>query len=252
MTYSTILITGGTGKFGRQYVHHFVRKGWLVVFTATSSERARDLELSTQGPGHSLGIECDLTRETSIDQVIEKLRAHNLEINHLVNNARNLSFLKIKEDGVTQRDDFINEYLINVVVPYELSLALWREQSEALRTIINISSQYGVVATNPTLYGDRHSHSPIQYGVSKAALNHLTHELAVRMAPYNIRVNAVAYGGVEGRTNNAFKQRYSQMVPNGRMLSESEIPGPVDFLTSEKSSAITGQVIAADGGWIIW
>ena len=252
MTQPTILITGGTGKFGRRYVEHFKSKGWNVAFTTTSSKRAEGLVKCHQGSGRCVDVECDLTSEESVERLLDTLLSEGMKVNHLVNNARSLSSLRVGEDGKTDREDFLNEYLMDVVVPYELSIALWQRQPGEIKTITNISSQYGVVAANPNLYDDPARQSPIQYGVAKAALNQLTRELAVRMAPDGIRVNAIAYGGVEGRTDESFKARYSGMVPNARMLSETEIPGPVDFLTSDGSSAITGQVLVVDGGWTIW
>lgn len=252
MTQATILITGGTGKFGKRYVEHFCKKGWDVVFTTTSSQRGRELSEAQEGVGRCLDIECDLTQDGSVEYLNDILSSEGIRVNHLVNNARSLSHLKVGEDGVTNREDFVSEYLMDVVVPYELSMSLWKRQPDALTTITNISSQYGVVAANSNLYDEHAQQSPIQYSVAKAALNQMTRELAVRMASDAIRVNAVAYGGVEGRTDEAFKTRYSRMVPNGRMLSESEIPGPVDFLASEGSSAITGHVLMADGGWTTW
>jgi hypothetical protein len=147
----------------------------------------------------------------------------------------------------------MDEYLLDVVVPYELSILLFNLQPEQLRTITNIGSQYGVVASNPYLNGsDPSKQSAIQYGVAKAALHHLTKELAVRMAGRNVRVNCVAFGGVDGRVDRAFKERYADLTPSRRMLSEEEVEGPVAFLTSEASSAITGHIIVADGGWTIW
>lgn len=250
MTAPTILITGGTGKFGRCFVEYFCRKGWQVIFTSTSRERARGLE-AEMGQGAS-GLECDLLQPESGARLVEELQLRQISINHLVNNARSLDFLKMDEAGVTRREHFLSEYLMDVVVPYELSMALWKAQPQALETITNISSQYGVVAANPRLYDDHRRQSAIQYGVAKAGLNHLTKELAVRLAPDDIRVNAVAYGGVEGRVDEDFKARYGKLVPAGRMLKESELTGPLDFLISEQSSAMTGQVIQPDGGWTIW
>lgn len=250
MTVPTILITGGTGKFGRCFVEHFCRQGWQVIFTSTSHERIKELE-DKMRQGAS-GLVCDLLQPESGACLVEELRCRQISVNHLVNNARSLSFLKMDEAGVTRREHFLSEYLMDVVVPYELSMALWQAQPEALETITNISSQYGVVAANPELYDDYRRQSPIQYGVAKAGLNHLTKELAVRMAPDSIRVNAIAYGGVEGRVDDDFKARYGKLVPTGRMLKESELTGPLDFLVSEQSSAMTGQVVQPDGGWTIW
>ena len=80
----------------------------------------------------------------------------------------------------------------------------------------------------------------------------MTKELAVRFAGQNVRVNCVAFGGVDGRVDDEFKSRYSALVPSGRMLTVEEIVGPIQFLTSGKSSSMTGHTIVADGGWSIW
>ena len=116
----------------------------------------------------------------------------------------------------------------------------------------NIGSQYGSVAVNPALYMGTKRESPIHYGVAKAALSQLTKELAVRFADNGIQVNCIAYGGVEGRADDQFKQRYSKMVPMGRMLCEDEIVWPLDALLSKKSGPMTGQTLNFDGGWTIW
>ncbi len=248
----SILITGGTGKFGRQFVTHFARKGWKVFFTTTSQSRADEFIGQNQLQGSVMGIEVDLTQDGAAIALVSELNTSGNYVNHLVNNARSLSFLKINDCGQTDRREFQAEYLMDVVVPYELSIALYNSQPENLKTITNIGSQYGVVAANPHLYEDYPRQSPIQYGVAKAALSHLTKELAVRFADKGIRVNCIAYGGVEGRVDGAFRQRYANLTPSRRMLLESELVGPLEALIQNGSSAITGQTLIADGGWSIW
>jgi len=137
------------------------------------------------------------------------------------------------------------------VFPYQLTMLL-AQSSKSLRSVVNVGSMYGIVPPNPSLYDDGFQSSPIQYGVAKAALHQLTKELAVRLATSGVRVNAVAFGGVEGRVSDEFKQRYANFVPSRRMLSVDEIVGPVAFLLSEDSSAVNGHVLVADGGWTVW
>lgn len=248
----TVLITGGTGKFGRRYVEHFLTKGWQVVFTSTSEARVGELESQCAHVGKCVGVATNLLEEDAAWVLLEELGAKGIIVNHLVNNARSLDTLRVDDAGFSRRSDMLNEYMLGVVVPYELATGLWVKQADGLNTVTNIGSQYGVVAANPNLYGDRRYNGPVHYGVTKAALHQMTRELAVRMAPDDIRVNAIAYGGVEGRTDQAFRDRYAAMVPNGRMLSEDEIIGPLDFLTSPSSSSVTGHVLSADGGWTVW
>jgi NAD(P)-dependent dehydrogenase (short-subunit alcohol dehydrogenase family) len=248
----TILITGGTGKFGRKFVEHFLAKKWWVLFTSTSENRAQAFIDQLGRPEGVEAIISNLTSPTAAMDLIQAIQSGGYQVNHLVNNARSLDSLKTDSMGQTSREDFLAEYLMDVVVPYELSMGLFNAQPEQLRTITNIGSQYGVVAANPHLYDDYPKQSPIQYGVAKAALGHLTKELAVRMAGKGVRVNCIAYGGVEGRVDEAFKARYAELTPSRRMLSESEILGPLDFLVQESSSSLTGQTLIADGGWSVW
>lgn len=248
----TILLTGASGKFGRVFLRHFLALGHTVIGTASTQgsleKMAEEFDLSNK---NFHGIVVDLCEAESVQKILDILEEKNLYPDCLINSARSLKFLKIDQSGVTSRDNFLNEYLLDVVIPYELSMKL-HSYSKDLRIILNIGSQYGVVAANPKLYDHPERESPIHYGVAKAALSHLTKELAVRLAEDDIQVNCIAYGGLEGRANAPFKERYSKMVPLGRMLFESEIVWPIDALLSDKSAPMTGQTLNFDGGWTIW
>lgn len=249
----TILITGGSGKFGLTLSTHFLAAGDRVIATCRTAESLEKLltEYSSYGD-RFVGFKSDLTENGAITSLRKQLDAQDIRPDCLINNARSLSFLKIGENGLVSRENFTNEYLLDVVVPYELTMALAQQRDSQLRRVLNIGSQYGTVAANPHLYTDPMKQSPLHYGVAKAALAHLTKELAVRLSGKNIQVNCVAFGGVEGRVDEAFKQRYAQLCPMGRMLREDEVIGPVDMLLSDKCSGITGHILAVDGGWGIW
>lgn len=249
----TILVTGGTGKFGRALVSYFLTAGDFVIATCRTDKSLEKLRAEYPDAGNKLsGIKVDLTESGAIAALIDQLNAHELAPDCLVNNARSISFLEIDQNGLASRENFANEYLLDVIVPYELTMALMMQKGSQLRRVVNIGSMYGTVAANPHLYTDPVQQSPLQYGVAKAALAHLTKELAVRLADKNIQVNCVAFGGVEGRVDEAFKQRYAKLCPMGRMLRDDEVVGPVDMLLSNKCSGITGHILAVDGGWGIW
>jgi len=253
MNFRTLLITGGSGKFGRTLVGHFLAAGDRVVATCRTDESLGKMYSEYQSYGDRfVGFKVDLIGYGAPGLLCEQLEARGIRPDCLVNNARSVDFLKIGEDGLVTRENFSNEYLLDVVVPYELTMALARQQESQLRRVLNIGSQYGTVAANPHLYTDPVKQSPLHYGVAKAALGHLTKELAVRLASMGIQVNCVAFGGVEGRVDDAFKLRYAQLCPLGRMLRDDEVVGPVEMLLSEQSSGITGHILAVDGGWGIW
>ena len=252
MTKQTVLITGGTGKLGRIFTSHFANSDWRVIITSTNPARAEVFKSSVSRNENLDIFICDLTEPNASKKLIESIVREGIEVNHLVNNARSLDSLKVGSDGFSRREEMAMEYLLDVIVPYELATNLYLSQKEALKTIVNIGSQYGSVAANPALYQGDSTQSPIQYGLAKSALHHLTKELAVRFSSDNIRVNCIAYGGIDGRVDNAFIQRYSALAPMGRMLNEEEVIGPLEFLLTNSSSSITGHTIAANGGWTVW
>ena len=170
----------------------------------------------------------------------------------MINNARSTDFLNVAENGIVVRENFVSELIVDVIAPYELTMALALQDNGALKRVVNISSQYGLVAANPNLYDNYVYQSPIHYSVAKSAIIQLTRELAVRLANFEIQVNCVAFGGIEGRVSEEFKYRYSKLCPLGRMLREEEVIGPVDMLSSIACSGMTGHTLVVDGGWSIW
>lgn len=253
MSGRTILITGGSGKFGRLLVRHFLAQGDTVIATARSATSLS--EMNSAHAAHEaqfVGVACDLSMDRAAAGLVEALAKDGLHPDCLVNNARSLNYLKMQDDGRVSRENFAGELLLDVIVPYELTMALVGQDGGRIRRVVNIGSQYGSVAANPGLYENPITQSPLHYGVAKAALAHLTKELAVRLAPAGIQVNCIAFGGVEGRVDAEFTQRYAKLCPMGRMLNEDEVAGPVDMLLSDHFSAMTGHVLAVDGGWTIW
>lgn len=247
-----VLITGASGTLGRAIAEHLAKHDWELVVTSRSVDRASALagELGHSGATVT-GIDLDLTDPQSVESLYRRLANRGQIITHLVNNACLLDAQAVEDDGTTSSEHFRTELEVDVIQPYRLTISLARSPDHALRGVVNIGSQYGLVSPNPALYDGNLTHSPVQYGAAKAALHHLTRQLAAKLAP-NIRVNCVAFGGFSGRTDAAFMSRYSAMVPSGRMLEPAEAGGPVAFLLDESSSAVNGHVLVADGGWTIW
>ena len=249
----TIVITGGSGKCGRVLVSHFLSMGDYVITTSRTSESAENLMVEHALHSERITvIQSDLTKPGAANTLLARIDAQGMQPDCLVNNARSISHLGVGNDGLVSREDFANEFLLDVIAPYELTMALAMQKGSQLRRVVNMGSIYGTVAANPGLYADPVRQSPLHYSVAKAALVHLTKELAVRLSPRGIQVNCVAFGGVEGRVDEVFKQRYARLCPMGRMLKDEEVVGPVDMLLSDRCSAVTGHTFAVDGGWSVW
>lgn len=249
----TILITGATGKIGSILTKKFLDCGDLVIGISRSNERLLELKkFQKNSKAKLLTLPIDLCEESASREIAEWLESKKIKPCSLINNARSIDFLKLQDDGSISRKNFLREFTLDVIVPYELTMALSKMNNSKLLNVVNIGSQYGLVAPNLNLYKNPKEVSPIHYGVSKAGLTHLTKEMAVRLAKNNIRVNCVAYGGVEGRVNKEFKKQYSALTPAGRMLQNQDLFGPINLLLSEESSGITGHTLVVDGGWTIW
>jgi hypothetical protein len=247
-----VLVTGATGILGRAMAAHLAERGWNIVVTSRDVSRAQALAKDlSHGRGKVSGIDLDLTDQQSVESLPDRMLERDLSVTHLVHNARLFDALAVEEDGTTGVAHFHTELDVDVVQPYRLTMILARHSEHTLTAVVNIGSQYGLVAPNPALYHGNLARSPVQYGTAKAALHHLTRELAVRLAP-DTRVNCVAFGEFAGRADADFIRRYSSMVPAARMLAPAEAGGPVAFLLDESSSAVNGHVLVADGGWTAW
>jgi len=223
MTQRTVLVTGAGGKFGRVYLRYLLSKGHRVVALVRTHDGMQKLYREfAGGRGEMICILADLLAPDSTDCVVDELRQRDLNVECLINAARNIEFLKSSTSGLASRDNFIQEYMLDVVVPYELSMKLMLSQDSALCQIINVGSQYGSVAAHLPLY------------------------------EHNIQVNCISYGGVEGRVDEAFESRYARLCPIGRMLNEEEIVAPLQMLFENRCMAMTGHVVHADGGWSLW
>jgi NAD(P)-dependent dehydrogenase (short-subunit alcohol dehydrogenase family) len=118
-------------------------------------------------------------------------------------------------------------------------------------SIVLISSIYGLVGPDMSLYEGTSMANPAGYGASKAGLLQLMRHLATVLAP-EIRVNAISPGGVWRQQPDAFHDRYRARTPLGRMAVEEDLKGAAAYLASDLSSYVTGHNLVVDGGWTVW
>jgi NAD(P)-dependent dehydrogenase (short-subunit alcohol dehydrogenase family) len=123
-------------------------------------------------------------------------------------------------------------------------------------SIINVGSLYASVSPDARFYDHIENDPPFlkppAYGASKAAVVNLTRYLATLWAPRGVRVNALSPGGVLGDQDEAFKRKFCDRVPLGRMATAADLCGPLLFLASRASSYMTGTELMVDGGFTAW
>jgi NAD(P)-dependent dehydrogenase (short-subunit alcohol dehydrogenase family) len=129
------------------------------------------------------------------------------------------------------------------------------ERGDLAGSIVNVSSTYGVVSPDQSMYAFRRRggveyFKPVGYSVAKSGVLNFTRWLAEYCAPFGVRVNTLVPGGVQ-ETGHApeFIAEYSRRTPLGRMARDDDYNGAVVFLASNASAYMTGATLVVDGGW---
>lgn len=118
--------------------------------------------------------------------------------------------------------------------------------------IVNISSTYGNVSANKSIYGNSGINSPVAYATSKAGIINLTRYISTHLAEFNIRANVLSPGGVFNNQSEEFLNNYKTLTPLKRMANAEDYQGAILFLMSDASSYMTGANLIVDGGWTAW
>jgi len=244
------MVTGASGNLGKVIVNHLLGSKYHVIAQVRTLEKAQSLQI--QNNNHLSIVVLDFDDDDFISSLLNQLSNLQIYPDALINNARTVKSLSCDEDGMCSTESLNSEFKFAVIIPYLLTKTLANIHNTKLKQVINIGSQYGSVASNLGLYDGDLSQAPLQYGVAKAAQNHLTKELAVRLIRKGIRVNSLSLGGIEGRVDDDFKSRYSKLCPMGRMLREDEFLGAIDFFLSDNCFPCIGQNLVVDGGWTLW
>jgi len=236
------IITGGTRGIGRSIVLALCREGADCVFTYTKNPAtAESLAKEVQCMGRrAVPFQLDVRDFEGTKAFIEEVKKKFGRIDMLVNNAgitRDKSLMMMdKEDW----SEVIDTDLTGIFNTTRACIITFLKQKSG--NVVNISSVSGI---HP-LPGQ------VNYAAAKAGVIGFTKALAKEVAPYNIRVNAVAPGFVDTDMTSALKETYREkamkMIPLGRFGTSDEVAQAVVFLMSETSQYITGQVIQIDGG----
>lgn len=253
-----VLVTGGAGILGAGFCRALVEQGArvAVVDVARDAAEAVAAEIGTTGFG------CDVAEPESVAECVADVIARFGQIDVLINNAatKTSNPRAFFEPFETYSVDTWREVMrVNIDGMFLMAQAVGREMVSrgAGGRIVQTASIYGLVGPDHRIYeGSDYLGGPINtpavYAASKAAVVGLTKWLATYWASHDIRVNCLVPGGVTSGQNSTFSEKYSSRVPLGRMAEAHEMIAPMLFLASREASYVTGQVLAADGGWTAW
>jgi NAD(P)-dependent dehydrogenase (short-subunit alcohol dehydrogenase family) len=263
----TIVITGAAGLLGREHTKAVLENGGNAVLLdidpLTLEEFKR--ELDEEFTERFRTFTCDITDRKALLRILSEITSDFGVPTGLINNAAINPSVERNGDRFNRIED-INKDAWNL----EFDVGLWgafecaRIFGQAMidnkldGSIINISSDHGIMAPNQNLYkmGGVNSKNqpvkPITYSLIKHALIGLTRYLSTYWANDGIRVNTLCPGGVLNGQSESFLNKFNDLVPMGRPANPDEYRGAVVFMLSADSSYMTGATIVIDGGRSVW
>jgi NAD(P)-dependent dehydrogenase (short-subunit alcohol dehydrogenase family) len=195
-------------------------------------------------------IKLDITDDQSIIDAINQIVSKFGKIDGWVNSA----YPRTKDWGNKLESIDFESWRENIdwhLNGYFISSKLVTDQMVKQRhgSLVNLSSIYGMVGPDFTVYENSPMTMPVAYSAIKAGIINLGRYLASYYGKSGVRVNTVSPGGIFDYQPEEFLNRYNKKVPLGRMGEANEIAGPVVFLLSDSASYITGHNLIVDGGW---
>ena len=241
------VVTGGNRGIGRAIAGGFAEAGATVVIAARnekkSAEAAKEIEAAG---GRAVAVTSDVSDRAQIERMIDTVTSDVGPIDVLVNNAG----IGFHADALALEDSEWNRLFgINLEGVWMTSQIVGRGMTQRTSgSIINIGSISGLIINRPQW------HSP--YGISKAAVHHLTRSLAAEWSRYGVRVNAIAPGYVKTEIASTeykeYRHYWKDEVPMQRYGSPDEIAPAALYLASDASSFMTGEVMVIDGGYTLY
>jgi NAD(P)-dependent dehydrogenase (short-subunit alcohol dehydrogenase family) len=241
------VVTGGARGIGRAVVEQLLREGARAVI-ADIDEDAGSAAVEALGDlGPVRFVRTDIGNAGEVANLVAATEAAFGPIDVLVNNAAVLAAVDFLELSEAEFDRVIR---VNLKGSFLAGQAVARRMVEGVKSggrrgaIVNLSSVNAVFAIA----------NQVPYSVSKGGINQLTKVMALSLAPYGIRVNAVGPGSINTEMlastmqNPEARKRILSRTPLGRIGEPAEIAAIVAFLASDDASYITGQTIYADGG----
>jgi NAD(P)-dependent dehydrogenase (short-subunit alcohol dehydrogenase family) len=234
-----VLVTGAGSGIGRAIAVRFGLEGAQVVANDINAEGAEaTVEAIRAQGGSAISVLADVSDKEQVDRLFDTILERFGTIDVLVNNA---GLVNVERHFLEADEAWWDRVLaVNLKGVFLCSLRAAHIMARRHQGVI-ISMSSG---------GATHSHRGMAaYDASKGGIEALTRAMALDLAPYGIRVNALVPGSIDthGMTSETKKTR-GMAIPLGRVGEPEEMAGPAVFLASDDASYITGHTIAVDGG----
>jgi NAD(P)-dependent dehydrogenase (short-subunit alcohol dehydrogenase family) len=236
-TNQVVVVTGAGHGIGRAVAERFAREGARVVVNDLNRKRADDVAGAIGGSG----IAADVSDSAQVEDMFDRVLSEYGVIDVLVNNAGDIYAARHFLEG----DEAWWDHLLNVNLKgaFLCSRRAARAMAERGRGVILHMSSGGAT---------RAHRGNVAYDASKGGIEAMTRAMALDLAPYGIRVNAVVPGLIRTYdiSEDAAAER-GKVVPMGRLGDPEDLAGPTVFLASEDARYITGICMPVDGGVLV-
>jgi len=242
------IVTGARRGMGKSHALLLAKSGAKVLLSDISQEECQLVadEIAKAG-GEAMAVKCDVSKKDEVEKMVKAAVDKWGKVDIMVNNAGICQFNPFLEMAEEEWDRTID---INLKGYFLCAQAAAKEMAKQKSgAIVNIASiVMGQIGKG--MAGLAH------YSASKGGIAALTKTLAVELAPYNIRVNAIAPGAIDtpmsasATSDPKILEQTLAVIPLHRMGKAEEISNTVLFLSSDDSSYITGSIIVVDGGWL--
>lgn len=241
----TVLVTGASSGLGHHFAKVLSGAGAQVALAARRREKLENLAAEINGAGgKALAVGMDVTDRSSVTAALDEIAEDLAVPNVLINNAGTAS-------GAAALD--VTDADWRKVMDTNLDGA-WTVAQETARRMRD--GDGGNIVNTASILGFRVSMGVAPYAISKAGIVQMTKVLALELARFGIRVNALAPGYIETELNNDYLnsdggKAMIKRVPMRRAGRLSDLDGPLLLLASDASSYMTGSVIQVDGGHLV-
>ena len=239
------IVTGGSRGIGRMIAEGFVENGVRTYITARKADACAETAAELSKKGECIALPADLSTKEGREAFVAEITAREAKIDILVNNAGaawGAPFEEYPDEGYDKVMD-INVKAIFTLTRDLMHLLKQGASQQNPSRVINIGSIDGLRVSTMDNFA---------YGASKAAVHFLTKNLALRLGPKGVTVNAIAPGAFQSNMMNATLEKFQDKIesenPLGRIGSPEDMAGLALYLASNASKYLTGQVIALDGG----
>jgi NAD(P)-dependent dehydrogenase (short-subunit alcohol dehydrogenase family) len=261
------IVTGGAGRLGSQYVRTLAAAGATVAACDLAAAPGATVQQGIDAGEPIVYYTADAADREVVDALIADVVTRHGTPTVLVNNA---GLGSSPADAALETGPFeqyperawramLDSHLTTALVMSQSFIAAFkqgrRQRPDLAGSIINVSSTYGVVSPDQSLYDfkrrdDSEFYKPIGYSVAKSGVLNFTRWLAEYGGPFGVRVNTLVPGGVQETAHAPeFVAEYGRRTPLGRMARDDEYNGAIVFLASQASAYMTGAMLVVDGGW---